>query len=150
MKQVIEILTQVIVFWYTNCFLFRFWNKLQITYAWWSYHIYMYIYWWPMNIPPSTGAWTPVCGHKEQSQKVMNMLPVIVILLWHTFGLLLLRNMIIDLWLSVVNAHPLAHFNSMVGDQVLVTHPDTNPDCSHNFSVWLMSVLFNFSMVYIQ
>ena len=58
--------------------------------------------------------------------------------------------MIIDLWLSVVNAHPLAHFNSMVGDPALVTHPDSNPDWSHNFSVWLMSVLFNFSMVYIQ
>ena len=52
--------------------------------------------------------------------------------------------MIIDLWLSVVNAHPLAHFNSMVEDQALVTNPDSNPDCSHNFSVWLMSVLFNF------
>ena len=36
------------------------------------------------------------CGHKQQSQKVMNILPVIVILLWHTIVLLLLRNMITD------------------------------------------------------
>ena len=37
------------------------------------------------------------------------------------------------LWLSVVNAHPLAHFNSMVGGQAVVTHSYSNADCSHNF-----------------
>ena len=37
------------------------------------------------------------------------------------------------LWLSVFNAHPLAHFNSMVGGQAVVTHSYSNTDCSHNF-----------------
>ena len=64
----------------------------------WSHKTVFYwsaekIYWWSMNIPPSTGAWTPACEHKEQSQKVsMNMLPVVVILLWHTFWLLNMIN----------------------------------------------------------
>ena len=67
----------------------------------------------------------------------MNMLPVVVIVLQYTLALLLLRNMInMRLRLSVVNAHTLAHFNSMIGSQALVAHSYSNPDCSHNFSVY--------------
>ena len=70
-------------------------------------------------------------------QKVMNMLPVIVVAI--TDILLCFAPKEYDsrlrLWLSVVNVHPLAHFNSMIACQAQVAHSYSNPDCSQNVSV---------------